>query len=138
MHVLTTTDAPGEDASCLLDNIHFDAPDHLAQAATIDAALQVCSLSRASMDDPEDDYVNALPFSFAEDPCVADIPHSIAAAALDLLSDRPHQALHALDPHLRQACTSCHDFYSDLRVQSLHAHPTGHMDGGSMVSTTNQ
>jgi hypothetical protein len=66
------------------------------------------------MDDPEDDYETALPFSFAEDPCVADIPHSVAAASLDLLPDGPHQALH------------------------LHTRPTGHMDGGSMVSTTNQ
>jgi hypothetical protein len=57
LHVLTTTDAPGEDASPLLDNVCFDAPDHLAQAAAIDAALQACSLSLAFMDDPKDDYV---------------------------------------------------------------------------------
>jgi hypothetical protein len=81
----------------MLDNVHFNAPDHLAQAAAIDAALQVWSLSLASMDDPEDDYVTALPFSFAEDPCVADIPHSaswvIAAAVLDLLPDGHHMSL---------------------------------------------
>jgi hypothetical protein len=121
MHVLTTTDAPGEDASPLPDNICFDTPDHLAQ----DAALQVCSLSLASVDDPKDNYVTTLTLSFAEDSSVADIPHAaspvIAAAALDLLPDGPHQALHAIDPHLRQACTSCHDFYSDLHVQSLQA-----------------
>jgi hypothetical protein len=124
MHVLTANDAPGEDASRLLENI--DAPDHLAQAAAIDDALQVCFLSLAYMDDREDDYATARPFSFAEDPCIADIPHSaswiIAAAALEQVPDGPHQVLlRALDPHLRQACTSCHEFYSDLRVQSLHA-----------------
>jgi hypothetical protein len=72
LHVLTTTDAPREDASPLPDSVCFDAPDHLAPAAAIDAALQACSLSLASMDDPKDDYVTTLPLSFAEDTSVAD------------------------------------------------------------------
>jgi hypothetical protein len=65
MHVLTTEDATGDDAPLPLDHVSFNAPDHFAQAAAIDAVFQVCPQNLGSLDDPEDDHVAALPLSFA-------------------------------------------------------------------------
>jgi hypothetical protein len=128
LHVLTTTDTPGEDASPLLDNICFDAPDHFAQAAAINAALQACSLSLASMNDPEDNYVTALPLSYVEDSSVADntlhIPQGVVflhvpACTLPSatpLSLRAHIIRHALASFLSDLAKNT----SDLIVTRSH------------------
>jgi hypothetical protein len=134
------TDASEVDPVATVDYVSFSDPDYLVAATALDNVLHIDPVPVQPVDDP----VALFASCFADDPDLTDDFVSTNAPPLssDPLASSPHQALHALHAHLRDLGTSRRSFYADLRVCAVGSASSvlqhGHMDGGSMVCTTDQ